>query len=50
MGCDVTFTASPSEIAAVLYGGAPLDSVAVEGDMDLARRFVGLFPLPPKVA
>lgn len=50
VGCDVTFTASPSEIAAVLYGGVPLDSVAVEGDMDLARRFVGLFPLPPKVA
>lgn len=46
---DVLFTATPEEIAGVLYGGAPLDSIAVEGDIDLARRFVTLFPLPPKV-
>lgn len=47
--CDFVITAEPEELASVLYGGAPLDSVAVEGDIALARRFVTLFPLPPKV-
>jgi hypothetical protein len=45
----VVFTGSPSEIAAVIHGGAPFDLVRVEGDMGLAKRFVKLFPLPPKV-
>jgi DNA-binding HxlR family transcriptional regulator len=47
-GCDVIFTAAPAALVAVVYGGAPLDSVVIEGDLDLARRFVTLFPLPPK--
>jgi DNA-binding HxlR family transcriptional regulator len=47
--CAVVFTGSPSEIAAVIHGGAPFDLVRVEGDMELAKRFVKLFPLPPKV-
>jgi DNA-binding HxlR family transcriptional regulator len=47
-GCDVTFTASPAGLAGVVYGGAPLESIKVEGDIALARRFVTLFPLPPK--
>jgi hypothetical protein len=47
---DVLFTASPTAIAAVVYGGAPLDSVKVEGDRALAEKFVTLFPLPAKVA
>jgi DNA-binding HxlR family transcriptional regulator len=47
--CDVVFTGAPSEIAAVIHGGAPSDLIRVEGDMKLARRFVKLFPLPPKV-
>ena len=47
---DVVFTCTPTELAAVVYGGAPLDSIAVEGDKALAARFVTLFPLPPKVA
>jgi DNA-binding HxlR family transcriptional regulator len=47
--CAVVFTGSPSEIAAVIHGGAPFDLVRVEGDMGLAKRFVKLFPLPPKV-
>ena len=47
--CDVEFTGTPSEIAAVIHGGAPLESVDVKGDMQLARRFTTLFPLPPKV-
>ena len=49
-GCDVVFTAAPTALAAVVYGGAPLDSVGVEGDIALATRFTTLFPLPPKVA
>ena len=48
--CDVVFAATPAELAAVIYGGAPLESMTVEGDMALAKRFVTLFPLPPKAA
>ena len=47
--CDVTFSGTPSEIAAVIHGGAPFDLIRLEGDMALARRFVTLFPLPPKI-
>lgn len=47
--CDVTFTGSPSEVAAVIHGGAPFDLIRVEGDMVLANRFRTLFPLPEKV-
>jgi DNA-binding HxlR family transcriptional regulator len=46
--CDLIFTASPSEVAAVIHGGAPFETIELEGDLDLARRFVTLFPLPPK--
>jgi DNA-binding HxlR family transcriptional regulator len=49
-GCDVVFTAEPTALAAVVYGGAPLDGIGVEGDLALAKRFTTLFPLPPKVA
>ena len=48
--CDVVFTAAPTALAAVVYGGAPLDSIGIEGDIALAKRFTTLFPLPPKVA
>jgi DNA-binding HxlR family transcriptional regulator len=47
--CDVVFTAAPTALAAVVYGGAPLDSIAVDGDLALAKRFTTLFPLPSKV-
>lgn len=49
IGCDVVFTGSSNDIAAVVHGGAPFDLIRVEGDLDLARRFVTLFPLPEKV-
>ena len=49
-GCDLVFTADPAALAAVVYGGAPLETVAVDGDLGLAERFVTLFPLPSKVA
>lgn len=48
--CDVTFSGSTADVVAVIHGGAPLESVQVEGDLGLAKRFVTLFPLPPKVA
>jgi len=47
--CEVKFTAAPGELAAVIYGGAPLETISVEGDMELAERFITLFPLPPKI-
>ena len=47
--CDVIFTGAPSEVAAVIHGGAPFELIRVHGDMDLAQRFVKLFPLPPKI-
>ena len=45
---DFTFTGRPQQLAAVIYGGAPLDSMGFEGDEGLARKFVTFFPLPPK--
>ncbi|MFL6734295.1 MAG: winged helix-turn-helix transcriptional regulator [Sphingomicrobium sp.] len=46
---DLIFAGTPEQVAGVLYGGAPLDLLQVEGDCGLAARFVTLFPLPPKV-
>ena len=48
--CDVTFTGAPSDVAAVIHGGAPFEMIRVDGDMALAERFRTLFPLPRKVA
>ena len=45
---DVIFSAEPAALVGVVYGGAPLETIGVEGDLSLARRFVTLFPLPPK--
>ena len=45
---DFTLAGTPTEIAGVVYGGAPLDSIGIEGDIALAERFVTLFPMPPK--
>jgi hypothetical protein len=47
--CAVTFIGAPSEVAAVIHGGAPYETIRVEGDMELAKRFRTLFPLPSKV-
>ena len=55
-GADVVFTGSATALAAAVYGGQPFEALAqagaltVEGDLATARRFVTLFPLPPKVA
>jgi DNA-binding HxlR family transcriptional regulator len=47
---DVIMTTPPEGLAAVIYGGAPIETIRVEGDLALARRFVTLFPLPDKSA
>lgn len=47
--CDFVITAEPAQLAGVLYGGAPLELVTIAGDIELARRYLTLFPLPPKV-
>ncbi len=48
-GCDVVFSGAPATLAAVVYGGQPLDLLGVTGDRALAQKFVTLFVLPPKV-
>ncbi|HVU31763.1 MAG TPA: winged helix-turn-helix transcriptional regulator [Sphingomicrobium sp.] len=48
-GCDVTFTGPPTAVAGVIHGGAPFETIRVEGDLELAKRFVTLFPLPAKL-
>ena len=47
--CDLEFAGAPTAVAGVIHGGAPLETIDVMGDMELAKRFVTLFPLPPKV-
>ena len=46
---DAVIACTPPELAAVAYGGAPIDSLEISGDAALARRFLDLFELPPKV-
>ena len=48
-GSDLIFSGQPSALAAIVYGGAPMSLMEVEGDEKLAQRFATLFPLPPKV-
>ena len=48
-GSDLILSGAPATLAAVVYGGQPLDLLGVTGDRALAERFVSLFPLPPKV-
>ena len=40
----------PTDVAAVVYGGAPLELLRIEGDGTLAKRFLSLFTLPPKAS
>ena len=49
-GADVIFSAQPAALVGVVYGGAPMETIGVEGDVSLAGRFVRLFPLPPKAS
>lgn len=45
---DAYISAEPAALGAFVYGGAPIDLLAVEGDRALVARLPGLFPLPPK--
>jgi hypothetical protein len=47
---EALIAGKPTDVAAVVYGGAPLDLLQVEGDRNLAMRFLSLFTLPPKAA
>lgn len=46
---QAVISGEPTDVAAVVYGGAPLQLLRIEGDTALARRFLSLFTLPPKV-
>jgi hypothetical protein len=54
-GADVIFTGTATALAAAVYGGHSLDTLAkagslsIDGDRAVAERFTTLFPLPPKV-
>lgn len=47
--CDLVFEGPSSVVAAVIHGGAPFDLIRIDGNLELAKRFVKLFPLPSKV-
>jgi DNA-binding HxlR family transcriptional regulator len=47
--CDAVITAAPTTLAAVVYGGAPIDQLGISGNRAVAQKFVTLFVLPPKV-
>lgn len=47
--CELTFIGNSTAVAGVIHGGAPFDTIGIEGDLELARTFVDLFVLPPKV-
>lgn len=55
IGSDLIFRGAARAVAAAIYGGQSLEVLegqgvlVVEGDRDLARRFVTLFPLPAKI-
>ncbi len=46
---DVTLAGEPEVIASVVYGGRPSSALTIEGDRPLAKTFLSLFRLPPKV-
>lgn len=45
---DLILRGSPSAVAGVIYGGAPLSTIDAEGDKALAARLPSLFPMPEK--
>jgi DNA-binding HxlR family transcriptional regulator len=47
--CDVIFIGTPTEVAHVIHRGKPFETIRLEGDLNLARRFAKLFPLPHKL-
>ena len=47
-GADVVVTGESTALTAVVYGGAPLSTLDVQGDVAGFERFLTLFELPPK--
>jgi len=47
--CEAVISAPPTTLAAVVYGGAPVDLLGISGDRAVVEKFVTLFVLPPKV-
>ena len=45
---DAVITGDPEAIGNVIYGGAPLDTVKIDGDAALVKRLPDLFRLPEK--
>lgn len=45
---DFTVTTTANALKPVLYGGAPPDTLAIDGNIEMARQFFTLFSLPPK--
>ena len=45
---DLVVRGSASAIAGFVYAGAPLSAIDVEGDLELAARLPGFFPMPEK--
>jgi DNA-binding HxlR family transcriptional regulator len=45
---DLVIRGTPSQIAGYVYAGAPLSSIEVEGNLKLAARLPGYFPMPEK--
>ncbi|HZW14814.1 MAG TPA: winged helix-turn-helix transcriptional regulator [Brevundimonas sp.] len=47
---EVRAEGTPSAMAAIVYGGAGPDTVAITGDVAVFERFAGFFELPPKAS
>ena len=45
---DLVIRGSPGQIASYVYACEPLSSIDVDGDLKLAGRLPGLFPMPEK--
>lgn len=47
-GADVVVASEPEAIAAVVYGGAPVETLSLTGSRAAFERFAAFFELPPK--
>ncbi|MDP3801394.1 winged helix-turn-helix transcriptional regulator [Brevundimonas sp.] len=47
-GADVVVASPPEAVAAVVYGGGPVDGLAIEGRRAVFERFADFFELPAK--
>ena len=45
---EVQIDGTPEAVAAIVYGGAGLETVSISGDVGVFERFAAFFELPPK--